>query len=357
MKREAYFRELVAGERRALGDRLLLAVLRGCALPYAAAMRLRADAYRRGLLPAHRLSRPVISVGNITVGGTGKTPMTTWLASYLLKRGKRVAVLSRGYGGTLEGETRLVSDGTTLLLTPQEAGDEPCLLARLVPGLVVAIGSDRYRAGLLAGERCNPDIFILDDGFQHLRLARDLNILLMDCRQPLGNGRTLPAGLLREPAAALSRADLAVFTRCQDSAPAGAPLPVAVPACRARHRLTGYAEGVAGAVRPLAELRGLRGMAIAGIADPAAFFAELTRAGLTLAATLPLPDHCRFAAADLQVIRELAASARADYLLMTAKDAVKLADREGLPARALVASLEMTLEDESPLLALVEKLL
>jgi tetraacyldisaccharide 4'-kinase len=158
-------------------------------------------------------------VGNITVGGTGKTPVVALLAGFCISRGKRVAVLSRGYGGTLHGETRLVSDGREIFLTPGEAGDEPFMLATRIPGLMVVIGPDRYKAGLFAQEQLDPDIFILDDGFQHLRLNRDLNILLLNQAKPFGNGCVLPAGWLREYRSAAKRADLVIYTRCGNQIP------------------------------------------------------------------------------------------------------------------------------------------
>jgi tetraacyldisaccharide 4'-kinase len=204
-KPDHYFRDLWSGKRHGPADRLLLALLTILSFPYEQVVRLRAWAYRSGVLSSRRLPRPVISVGNLTVGGTGKTPAVAMLAKYFISRGKRAVVLSRGYGGTLRGGLGIVSDGTNLLLTPGEGGDEPYLLATTVSGLAVVVGADRYRAGLFAMERLAPDIFILDDGFQHLRLDRDLNILLLDNGQPFGNGKTLPAGLLREPRSAVQR--------------------------------------------------------------------------------------------------------------------------------------------------------
>ncbi len=357
MRSEEYFKALVNGERRSLADRLLLTLLRGCAVPYSLAMRLRAAAYAVGLLRSHRLPRPVISVGNITVGGTGKTPMTAWLARYLMSRGKRVAVLSRGYGGTLEGTVAIVSDGNRRLLTPEEAGDEPCLLAELVPGLMVVIGSDRYRAGCLAMERLHPDLFILDDGFQHLRLQRDLDILLLDARQPFANGRILPAGLLRESVSAVGRADLALFTRCVDNTPPDVKLPDGLPACHARHRLTGFTTLSGGEVRRFGELTGQRGLAFAGIADPAGFFDELERQGAVLAATLAFPDHTVYGDEECAALARLRKSARADYLITTAKDGVKLKALGGDDIPCYVATLELEIADAAPLCQRLDKLL
>ncbi|MFZ3207577.1 MAG: tetraacyldisaccharide 4'-kinase, partial [Geobacteraceae bacterium] len=209
---ERFWREMAEGRGRKAGGILLKAILWPLSLVYANIMRLRALVYRHGALRVNRLPRPVIAVGNLTVGGTGKTPMVALLCRDLLERGKRVTVLSRGYGGKAGKEPRIVSDGRTLFLSPAEAGDEPYMLAVTMPGLAVVIGSDRYRAGLFALEHLAPDIFIMDDGFQHLRLWRDLNILLVDSRSPFGNGLTLPAGLLREPVGAMKRADLVVLT-------------------------------------------------------------------------------------------------------------------------------------------------
>ena len=338
-------------------DRLLLAFLSCCAVPDSTLMRLRAAAYGAGLLRSHRLPRPVVSVGNITVGGTGKTPMTAWLARYLMSRGKRVAVLSRGYGGRLEGTVAIVSDGEQLLLTPDEAGDEPCLLADLVPGLMVVIGSDRYQAGCLAMERLNPDIFILDDGFQHLRMQRDLNILLLDSRQPFAGGRVLPAGLLREPVSAIGRADLVLFTRCSGNTPTGVNLPATLPVCHARHRLSGFTALSGGPVRRFEELSGKRGLAFAGIADPAGFFDELEREGTQLAATLAFPDHTVYGDEECVALARLRKSARADYLITTAKDAVKLKGLGTEGGGCYVAALELEIPDADPLCQRLDKLL
>ncbi|MGA7827882.1 MAG: tetraacyldisaccharide 4'-kinase, partial [Geobacteraceae bacterium] len=210
---DRYFRELWEGKRSGWTDKLVVALLIPFALVYGVIVRMRAFLYVRGILSSFRLDVPVISVGNLSVGGTGKTPMSILVARLLIARGKRVVVLSRGYGGAGGAAVRLVSDGFRILLPASEAGDEPVLLAHSVPGLIVLTGSDRYRAGLEALKRFNPDIVLLDDGYQHLRLQRDLNILLLNAAKPFGNGWTLPAGLLREPCSALRRADLIVYTR------------------------------------------------------------------------------------------------------------------------------------------------
>ncbi len=354
MKSEEYFRQLWDGKRTGCADRIFMALLTLLSFVYGLILRLRALAYAAGLLRSFRLPKPVVAVGNLTVGGTGKTPMTLYLARWFMERGKRVAILSRGYGGSLEGEIRIVADGSTILLSPGEAGDEPYLLASSLPGVMVVIGADRYRAGCLALERLEPDIFILDDGFQHLRLKRDLNLLLLDCAKPFGNGRTLPAGTLREPAAAASRADLVVFTRCNGHEPAGV---IDKPCCAASHRLTGALPLAGGEPVSFRSLEKLRALAFAGIADPASFFESLEREGVSLAATLDFPDHCKYGEPEIAALCRLKETSRADYLITTEKDAVKLASYRERLGIVYAAGLELRFADAGPLAAALEKLL
>ena len=352
-----YWRDLANGTRNGILDRLLLMLLVPLALPYALIQRLRSGLYRAGLLRTKRLPRPVISVGNITVGGTGKTPVTALIARLLLERGAKVAVLSRGYGGTMEGTAAIVSDGSRILLTAEECGDEPYLLASTVPGLMVVMGADRHQAGMLAMERLVPDIFLLDDGFQHLALHRDLNILLLDCTTPFGNGWTLPAGLLREPAVAAQRAHLVIHTRC----PAGTiatPAVAGKPHCTARHLLGDARPLSGGDPAPIDALRDRTILAFAGIAEPTAFFDELAAHGLNVVTTLAFPDHVRYT--DTRV-SELAAAMHvcgADCAITTEKDGVKLGHLPPeLARKTLLARLELSLDDPSRLTALLYNLL
>ncbi len=349
-----YFRNLWDGRLNGPADRLALSLLIPLSYPYAAALRLRSAAYAAGLFHSHRLPRPVVSVGNLTVGGTGKTPTAIHLARWFMERGKRVAIISRGYGGSLEGETRIVADGSAILLSPGEAGDEPYLMAFSLPGVMVAIGTDRYRAGCLALERLEPDIFILDDGFQHLRLERDLNILLLDCSRPFGNGRTLPAGALREPVSAAGRADLIIFTRCTREGPA---LSTGKPWCAASHRLTGVIPLEGGGPQPLSSLGSVKGLAFAGIAKPEAFFASLKGEGLQISATRAFPDHCRYGEEEITALLKLWDKSDADFLITTGKDAVKLAQYRERLGNVYAAGLELEFADPGPLHAALEKLL
>lgn len=344
-----YVTELWQGQRNGPFDRLMVLLLLLPSYVYGAVMLLRAWCYKYGVCKVRRLPRPVISVGNLTVGGTGKTPVTAWIARQLLEQGLQVAVLSRGYGGSLEGQVAVVADGQNLLLTPVQCGDEPYLLASTIPGLMVVIGSDRYQAGQLAMERLRPDVFLLDDGFQHLRLQRDLDILLMDCRRPLGNGRVLPAGPLREPAAACQRAGVVVYTRCA-ATDAPATVDQRVPQFFARHRIASFRRLTDGAELALEQLQGDKVAAFAGIAGPQGFFDGLRQRGLELSATLGLADHEVYGSATIARLERFIHEADPAFLLTTEKDGVKLRQLapDWLP-RVVAARLELLFDDECAL--------
>jgi tetraacyldisaccharide 4'-kinase len=354
MTGDEYLRQLWDGQRKSPSDRILKAILRVPSVIYSQTMTLRAVAYRIGLFRSFKLPKPVVSVGNLTVGGTGKTPMAAFLARWFMARGKRVAVLSRGYGGSQEGNIRVVSDGSSIFLSPSEAGDEPYLLASSVPGLAVVIGSDRHRAGLLAIRELNPDILILDDGYQHLRLQRDLNLLLLDHGKPVGKGYILPAGPMREPSKALERADLVIYTRCRDKY---RNHPINKPVCFANHRLTGFSLLGEGEPKLKRDLKGLRVAAFAGIADPNSFFESLKAAGVNPCETLPLPDHVSYGESEIKTLSGLKERSRADSLVTTEKDAVKLYPFLQRLGTVYSAKLEMEFADTGPLEAALEKLL
>lgn len=340
-------------------ERILSAVLLVPSLVYAVIMQARSWCYRLGLLPSRRLPKPVISIGNLTVGGTGKTPVTTHLARYLLGKGLRVVVLSRGYGGSLEGQCRVVSDGVTLFETPDACGDEPYLLASSVPGLAVVIGSDRYQAGMLALEQLRPDLFLLDDGFQHIRLQRDLDILLLNGTLPFGNGRVLPAGPLREPTSALHRCDFVIYTRCAATPKQRDHRVASLPACSAGYRLEGFYRLDNGSEVAHARLNHARMVACAGIAQPGSFFESLEQLGLHPVAAMPLPDHADYSAAVMSDLQALVTKHAADWLITTEKDAVKLrCFQENLPGITIVAArLALAFHNEELLRQAVDKVL
>ena len=206
--------EVMHGDRQT-GNKGLQFVLRAISIFYAAGVALRAAVYRCRLRPIRKLPCFVISVGNITLGGTGKSPMVVYLAEMLRGMGYEVAVISRGYMGSAEKSGGMISDGRRLLMGPDAAGDEPYMMARalLDEGVPVLVGQDRIRSGMLAVGHFRPHVILMDDGFQHCRLYRDLDIVLLDSQRPLGNGFLFPRGSLREPVSALKRADMLMMTR------------------------------------------------------------------------------------------------------------------------------------------------
>jgi tetraacyldisaccharide 4'-kinase len=274
-----------------------------------------------------------------------------------MKKGLKVAVLTRGYGGRLEGKVAVVADGHKQILSADDAGDEPALMAKMLPGLIVVMGSDRYKAGCLAMELYKPDIFILDDGFQHLRVRRDLDILLLDASNPFGSGAVFPAGTLREPVSASNRADLIILTRCSDANEAVPSHLPAKPLAKAFHGLGGVRKSLSGEVLPFSELANKRGAAFAGIADPLFFFDSLEKKGLRLVATLSFPDHNQYGEQETAALARLLKTAKADYLITTAKDAVKIGGLINDSAPFYIASLEIEFFDRSVLETEINKIL
>ena len=307
-------------------------------LLYGVLQRLRALLYRAGVFSSYRAPLPVISVGNLTAGGTGKTPVVDAIVRHALQRGERPAIISRGYGGQIRRGVAIVSrgDGGGPLLPAAHSGDEPFLLARRNPQAVVVV-APRRRAGIETAIRdCGATLIILDDGFQHLAVQRDLDILLLDARRPLGNGSVLPAGLLRELAVAHRRAQLCILTRDETL---DTPAPFAAPVTlRCRHRLATEFVALDGSVSPVKDLRQLRGIAFAGIANPETFFLALKGLGLQLTATIALNDHANFDEATLTKLKQAALSA--DFFVTTEKDGVKLRTLD-LPLPCFQALLEL----------------
>src|SRR5919109_245062 len=213
------WKAVVEGKASSLARWTLGPLLTTLTYPYDWAHQLRLQAYRRRWAAVRRLPCRVISIGNLALGGTGKTPIVELVAGLLQQEGLRVCVLSRGYGGRARSSITGVSDGKKCLVPPEVAGDEPVLLAEHLAGLPVIVGKNRYAAGLLAVERFAVDVIVLDDGFQHVQLARDLNILLLDAARPFGTGRLFPRGDLRERPSALGRADVIVFTGWEQGMP------------------------------------------------------------------------------------------------------------------------------------------
>lgn len=340
--------------------------LHALSLLYGAAVRVRAGLYRRGLRPVRRLPCAVIAVGNLTVGGTGKTPMTVCLASMLLRQGRRVAILSRGYRGGAEQIGGVVSDGRRLLMDAATAGDEPYMLATLLPEVVVAVGRRRFAVGQAVCRRYRPDVILLDDGFQHLALARDLNLVLLDHARPWGNGHLLPRGVLREPSAALDRGDAFVLT----GGTAADERTVRLLRARYPGRPVWHARRVpvvcevlaSGAAAPAGRpvggggydpglLRGRRVFVFCGLADNAAFERTVAELGGLPVGVRAFADHHRYSDRELADLGAAAVRARADMLVTTAKDFARCAGRCDWPLALVVLGVEL---DFGPAAAAVE---
>ena len=324
---------------------------------YAAGTRLRRMAYCRGWLEAFSAGVPVISVGNISAGGTGKTPMVQLLAGWLLEEGLKPAVLSRGYGGAEKREVLVVEAGGGP--DPALAGDEPCLLARNLPGVPVLVSPDRVASARHAVKELRAGLLLLDDGFQHLRLRRDLDILLIDASEPLWKNRVIPAGTLREPLSAMGRADAVVCTRAPVE---GLPAPLDRlirrhcphrPRFVARHAPAGLtAVGSKPLPRPDADPGYLL---VSGIGNPRSFRHTAEACGLRVVGEQRFADHHRYRPDDLDESGRLLARLGGDAILFTEKDAVRLgslAERLEWPAGFLAIRMVVDNEDRLKRLAL-----
>ncbi|MBI2957132.1 MAG: tetraacyldisaccharide 4'-kinase [Acidobacteria bacterium] len=328
---------------------------------YAALMRARAAAYERGWLRSQRLPAKVISIGNLTVGGTGKTPLVLRLAAGLRQRGTQVAILTRGYGRRERLPLVINGQGEVSRYTPELMGDEPILLARHLPDVTIGIGEDRFAVAqkILAMEAPRPpQVFLLDDGFQHLHLARDLDLVLIDVTDPLGEGAVLPAGRLREPLEALRRADMIVFTRAHNSVPPEVVAAVRrwnpqAPAFRAVTRLSGVFDAASHRPANLFVLKQQPALAFCGLGNPEAFWDDLRRDGFNLAATLAFADHHRYGIEDFRHIIRLADRAGARVLLTTEKDLINLTVVPPSLPPTFYCRMELVLDDEAGFFAAV----
>ena len=286
---------------------------------YGAVTRTRLSLYQRGTFQTTKLERPVISVGNMTAGGTGKTPLVEWISKTVAARGKKVCILTRGYGRENPQRQVVASDGETILATPTEAGDEPYLLAtKLIGSAAVISNIDRVSAGRYAIENFNTDCFVLDDGFQHLRVARDLNIVAVDATNPWGGGELLPYGRLREPLNGLSRADCVVMTRCDQADNVGQLREQIRDLTNCRPVFDSTMQSVKDLLPhgPVA--------AFCAVGNPQSFFTQLRNAGYELAIQKTFADHHAYTQQDVNHLIDEASRAGATNLITTAKDAVKL---------------------------------
>ena len=300
--------------------------------------------YGRGILRPRTIACPVVSIGNLTVGGSAKTPAAELAVRTLADLGHRAAIVSRGYGRRSRG-VQVVADGAAIRLSPEDAGDEPFLLAHRLPGVPVVVGADRWDAARTAVDTCGASAIVLDDGLQQRSLATSLDIVMARAHRPWGNGRLLPAGPLRERLTALARADLVVAAgvgnvSCEEVSAAVARHAPHAPIATAT--LDPIACWDARRMEPVAlsDLANLRVVPFAGIAAPAAFGATL-RGLKTSDEVIEFPDHHWYTAADLRALEARARSA--DALVTTEKDWVRLCGRLGAGPPLYVISVALRL--------------
>ena len=301
---------------------------------YAKIADIRNSLYDKGTLRSYSLGAKTISVGNITTGGTGKTPLVAYIANILAERGEKVCILTRGYGRKDENERILVSDGTNILTDPRLTGDEPLELAKILgENAVIIADADRVAAGKWAKEKFDMTAFVLDDGFQHRKVKRDLDIVCIDAANPFDNEKILPAGHLREPLANLKRADVVVITRAN----------LAEDIDSLRHKISSLTNAQIFECRTLLnriislqrfnngpnhsdeEQSAVkeRAFAFCGIGNPSDFFRSVEES-FDLRGSKAFPDHHKYSKIDIGIIEQEAAAAGANILITTGKDAVKL---------------------------------
>lgn len=326
---------------------------------YRALTQTRLTAYKKGFFQVAKLDVPVISIGNLTTGGTGKTPVVEWICRVLAAGQNRVCVLTRGYGRVNPEARVIVSDGLMIAATATQAGDEPLLLAQNLKGLAAVISdADRTAAGKWARQELGADVFVLDDGFQHLRLARNLNLLVIDATDPWGGGRLLPSGRLRESPSGAARADCIVVTRADCTQDLNllkkeirrfnqdCPIFMSKMKVRSITRLGSSSEEVIPSPpQPVA--------AFCGVGNPQSFFDQVRRAGLNPVFNQAFPDHHWYDQTDVETLCRKSRDRGAQSLITTAKDAVKLqALHFDLPCYVL--NIEIQIEEESRLRELIE---
>ena len=342
-------------------------ILYGISFFYSAAQKLRASCYRQNILGSQKLPCRVISIGNMTVGGTGKTPMTIYLAQELKQAGYRVAIVSRGYKGGAERQGGIVSDGSCLLMDSERAGDEPYMMACRLKDIPVIVGKNRFEAGRLAVAKFQPDVIVLDDAFQHLQLKRDIDIVLLDHDQPFGNSHLLPRGILREPLTAMKRATALILTRCRDDADERAQssmvsiksfspeTPVfkssAIPyCCTFKNGAMAPLEAAPNFFEPtdLEDIKYRKVFGFSGIARNDDFQHTVKTLGFNVTGFLEFSDHHRYSEPDRINILRTAGETGARQLITTEKDYVRLTGKGVCPMDLVVVGVRVAFIDDGP---------
>jgi tetraacyldisaccharide 4'-kinase len=316
--------------------------------------------YERGVFKSQPLGAPAVSIGNITVGGTGKTPLVAFVARVLAEQGAKVCILTRGYGRENSKERVLVSDGENILADARAAGDEPAELAKKLLGKAIVLAdADRVAAAKWARDNFNVTAFVLDDAFQHRRAKRDLDIVCVDATNPFGNSKALPFGILREPLENLERAGLIIITRANlaenisDLKLQITNFNSACPIFTAENKISGLIklEEFFSDIEKTTDNRQQptnKLLAFCALGNPNNFFEQLKRENFNLTATRKFPDHHRYTQGDVTKLESEAGQKNAEILLTTAKDAVKLAHLKfELPC--YVVENEIVFDDEKKL--------
>ncbi|MBI4768116.1 MAG: tetraacyldisaccharide 4'-kinase [Deltaproteobacteria bacterium] len=320
---------------------------------YGFGVRVRLWLYRRHLLSTRNLPLRVISIGNLTAGGTGKTPHTALVARYLRGKGIKIAVLSHGYRGTKVTEGAVISDMGSILGTLEEGGEEPYWLAKKLPGIPVVVGRDRFRSGWQCFQQWRTEWVILDDGFQHLSLEREINILLLSGQLPLDSERLLPLGFLREPLKEMRRADIIVVTHAEEldffqrkerAGEIRSRVP-SIPVFFSEHKprvLRSYPDKKE---IPLSELTGKQVVAFCGLAYPDSLMFSLRQLQADPVQLVKFPDHHYYREKDKRYLETLGRSLRVPWLVTTEKDDLKLGQWAPADLQILVLGIEVEIQD------------
>jgi tetraacyldisaccharide 4'-kinase len=361
---------------RYIGQYAVFAILYGCSLVYQSLVQLRLYLYQQDVLKRTVLPCPVISIGNITTGGTGKTPMVIRMAQILRQQGKRVVILSRGYRRqSLSGRDKHEAK-TFSLVSPSSdvrlVGDEPLLISRKLqipsdapvgrdcapaetPDVIVIVGRQRSLSGQFAVKQFQPGVILLDDGLQHVQLERTCDIVLIDATNPFGGGYLLPAGLLREPLRNLARAQAFVITRSDEVADITPireqlhALNPQAPIFIAQHRFDGIRDATTGESIELTALTQQRLLTVSGLGNPASFHQLLSEIGLIPAHTLDFPDHQWYTTQDIDTINRILRERKLAEIVTTEKDEIKLlqhADRLNAPVYTVTITMHVEPEAE-----------
>lgn len=318
---------------------------------YGSVMNARNALYDKGVFKSHALGAKTISIGNITVGGTGKTPLVAFVAEMLFQSGEKVCILTRGYGRENPKKRIVVTDGEKILADAKNAGDEPFELAeKLVGKAIIIADADRVSAGSWAREKFGITAFVLDDAFQHRKVKRDLDIVCVDATKPFGNKKVLPSGILREPLENLKRADAIVITRANlveniESLKVEISKYTNAPIFISHNKFSNFTEINNSKKTQHSALGTRHSLAFCALGNPNNFFEQLQRENFNLTATETFPDHHFYSQKDIEKIEEKAQQTNAEILITTAKDAVKLKDlKMSLPA--FTAENEIIFENE-----------